>query len=92
MPLSPRKVAWIAASAGAASLTGALMQLAMERAWRAATDDDPPDDPDRGDSRLSHVLLWSASTAAVVGLAQVLARRAAHTGWRRATGRRPPRG
>jgi hypothetical protein len=91
MPLSTRKIAWIAASAGAASLTGSIVQRALEKGWRTVADEPPPDNLTARGAGLSRVLLWTAGTAAVVSVAQVLAARGALAGWKRVTGKKPPR-
>jgi hypothetical protein len=86
-----RRAGWTLVAAGSALAAGKLVQGALDRGWRAVTDDEPPDDP--ADARVpwGAALAWTAATGAAIAVARLLAQRGAAAGWRRATGRRPPR-
>jgi hypothetical protein len=77
--------------AGAASAAAApLAERAVVAAWRAITDEDPPEDPAGPDVDWGRALAWTAASAVVVALIQVAARRGAAIAWQRYTGERPP--
>ena len=77
--------------AGAASAAAApLAERAVVAAWRAFTDEDPPEDPAGPDVDWGRALAWTAASAVVVALIQVAARRGAALAWQRVTGERPP--
>jgi hypothetical protein len=77
--------------AGAASAAAApLAERALVAAWRAITDEDPPEDPAGPDVDWGRALAWTAASAVVVALVQVAARRGAALAWHHYTGERPP--
>jgi hypothetical protein len=80
----------MAVGAGAAIAAGAITKRALDAGWRAATDDDPPDDPESLTIGWKDALLWTTVSAVVIGVAQLTARRGAALGWRHVTGKRPP--
>jgi hypothetical protein len=90
MSAAPTKALWMVIGAGAAIASGAVTKRALDAGWRAATDDDPPDDPDSLKIGWRDALIWTAVSAVAVGVAQLTARRGAALGWRQVTGKRPP--
>jgi hypothetical protein len=90
MSAAPAKALWMVIGAGAAIVSGAITKRALDAGWRAATDDEPPDDPDSLKIPWKEALLWTTVSAVAVGVAQLSARRGAALGWRQVTGKRPP--
>jgi hypothetical protein len=80
---------WMAIAAGAAALAAVAVRKGLHGAWRAATDDDPPEDPASHDVPWSHALIWTAANGALVSVGQLLAKRGAEAGWHRLTGDYP---
>ena len=77
--------------AGAASAAAApLAERAVVAAWRAFTDEEPPEDPAGPRVSWGRALAWTAASAVVVAVFQVAARRGAALAWERVTGDRPP--
>ena len=55
--LNSRKTTWLLVGAGAAMVAGRLVERGLEKGWRAARHEDPPDQLKRGAS-------WPAATVA----------------------------
>jgi hypothetical protein len=85
-----KKVLWMAVMGGATTLAGVAVNRSLDRAWRLATREDPPDDPGSPSVAWRHAILWTIATGAVVGLGRLLARRGAAAGWELVTGEYPP--
>lgn len=88
--LREKKLVWAAVAAGAATLGGSAVRKGLNQAWRAATDEEPPEDPGSPDVPWRHAILWTVATGVVIGLSQLLIRRGLESGWHRLTGERPP--
>jgi hypothetical protein len=88
--VTPKKLAWMAVATGVSSLGGRAVKFGLDRAWRVAMDDDPPDDPGSPDIPWREAILWTVATGVVVGLSHLLIRRGLDYGWMRATGEYPP--
>jgi len=86
-----RRTAWLLVGAGAAMVAGQLVERGFDSGWRAWKQEDPPEQPWRGDS-WPQALAWTALSAAAVAAAQLVARRSAHLGLRQLTGKRMPAG
>lgn len=87
--LNSRKTTWLLVGAGAAMVAGRLVERGLEKGWRAARHEDPPDQLKRGDSWPA-ALAWTAISAATVAAVELVARRGAHLGLRQLAGKRPP--
>lgn len=88
--MDQKQIAWKILAAGAGMLAGALTRNLVASAWRAATDSEPPEDPQSPRTDWSTAIAWAAASGAAVGVAQLVARRSAVQGWARATGELPP--
>jgi hypothetical protein len=86
----PRRIVWLGLAAGAGALAAFAVRKGLERAWRAATDEDPPQEPASPDVPWRDAIIWTAATGALGGIGQLLARRATEAGWHRVTGEHPP--
>ena len=82
---------WALVGAGSAMIASTAVEHALDAAWRAARDDDPPRDPSMPGFSWPVALLWTVASATAVGVAQLAARRGAAAGWKQTTGRKPPR-
>lgn len=73
-------------------LAGQVVRRALDRGWKAARDDEPPQRL-AGTRRIGWktTLLWTMGTAAVVGAVELLAEESAQRGFARATGKKRPR-
>lgn len=77
---------------GVAAATGAMLltRQLLDRAWRLATGNDPPKNPEHPDVTMAEALAWAAASGVAVGVARMLATRKAANYWRRSTGELPP--
>jgi hypothetical protein len=87
--LNSRKTTWLLVGAGAAMVAGRLVERGLEKGWRAARNEDPPELGRRGDSWPA-ALAWTAISAATVAAVELAARRGAHLGLRQFSGKRLP--
>jgi Protein of unknown function (DUF4235) len=87
-----RRATWLLLGAGAAMVTGRLVEFGMEKGWRAWKHEDPPEHPWRGGENWPQALAWTALSAAAVATAELVARRSTHVGLRQLTGKRIPAG
>lgn len=85
-----RDIAWTIVAAGSAIALGAAARWALKGGWRAATGEDPPDNPAAPDVTWTQALAWAGASAAVVAVSRLAARRGATAGWERVTGSTPP--
>jgi hypothetical protein len=85
-----KKVMWLAVASGATTLAGLALNKGLDRAWRLATDEDPPEDPGSRDVEWRQAILWTVATSVVIGLGRLLARRGAAVGWEMMMGEDPP--
>jgi hypothetical protein len=88
--VEPKKIFWMTLAAGAAALGALAVRKGLERAWRVATDEDPPVDPGSHLTPWRDALIWTAATGALSGVGRLLARRGAEAGWHQLTGEYPP--
>lgn len=88
--MDPKRVAWMGLAAGAGALAAWGVRKGMQQAWRAATDEDPPEDAASPDVPWREAILWTVATGALGALGQLLARRGTETAWHRLTGEHPP--
>ena len=77
---------------GGLSTTAAvtLTRKAIERAYKAGTGEEPPDDPVAPHVPLRQALLWGAVSGVIVELVRILVERTAAAAWVRARGELPP--
>ncbi|HEX6309466.1 MAG TPA: DUF4235 domain-containing protein [Longimicrobiales bacterium] len=85
-----RDTAWTAVAASAAALGGVLVRQGLNRAWKLAMQEDPPEDPSSREVTWRNAILWTVASGVVIGLGRLLARRSAAAAWERWTERRPP--
>lgn len=85
-----RDLAWTVVAAGSALALGAAARLALKGGWRAATGEEPPENPAAPDVSWGQALVWAGASAAVVAVSRLAARRGATAGWKRVTGSSPP--
>jgi hypothetical protein len=85
-----KKVLWMAVASGATALAGSALSKGLDRAWRVATDEDPPADPGSRDVTWRKAIAWTVATSVVIGLGRLLARRGAAAGWAMVVGEDPP--
>ena len=90
--MNPRKATWLLVGAGAAMVTGRLVERGLDAGWRTMKHEDPPEKPWRSDAGWPQALAWTALSAAAVATAELVARRSAHLGLRQLTGKRVPAG
>jgi hypothetical protein len=90
METDPKRMLWLVLAAGAGALTAMAVRKGLDRAWRAATDEEPPDDPASHDVPWRYALIWAAANGALVSVGQLLAKRGAEAGWHQLTGEDPP--
>jgi hypothetical protein len=81
---------WMLIAAGSAMVAAMVIDRGLTAGWRAATSEDPPENPSSPDTSWGDALLWTAGSALAVGLGQVLARRGAAAGWEHYKGKLPP--
>lgn len=74
----------------AAVLAGIAARKGLVQAWRLATGDDPPANPEAPDTSWQEALGWAVVSGAAMGLARMLATRKAASYYRRSTGHLPP--
>jgi hypothetical protein len=84
------KMVWLAVATGATAFGAFLVRKGLQGAWRAATDEDPPLDPNSRDVPLRHAIIWTAAVGAMAGVGRLVALRGAQAGWHRITGEYPP--
>lgn len=85
-----KKHTWLLVAGGAAAVGSIAVKAGLNKAWKLAMDDDPPQDPTAWDVEWRDAIAWTVATGVVMGLAGLLARRGAAAGWHRFTGERPP--
>lgn len=85
-----KELGWMAVAAGSAAVAGSLVNKALERGWRAQTDEDPPSGNRVAREPWKKALGWAVVAAATGAAAEVAAQKGAAAGWKRATGKRPP--
>lgn len=85
-----QKAMWLAVATGTTALAGIAVNKGLDRAWRLATDEDPPEDPGARDVAWRDAILWTVATGVVISLGRLLARRGAAAGWEAFTGKEPP--
>ena len=89
--LLSRKTMWLLVGGAAAMVAGRLVERGLETGYRAALDDDPPEQPWKRGQSWPTALGWAALSAGAVAAAQLAAKRGAHLGLERITGKRTPR-
>lgn len=85
-----RRWAWRAIAAGSAALAAWAARGGARTAYRAALDEDPPDNPAEPGVGWRQALAWTAGVALAGAVMRVVARRVTASGWERATGEPPP--
>ena len=90
MSLLNEKTAWRLVAGGAAFTGAVAAHWVIKGAWKAWTEEDPPENPADPTVGWGEALAWTALAGAVAGMARMLAMRAASTSWTRATGGSPP--
>jgi hypothetical protein len=90
--MNPRKATWLLVGAGAAMVTGRLVERGLDSGWRALKHEDPPEKPWHSETSWPQALAWTALSAAAVATAELVARRSAQLGLRQLTGKRVPAG
>jgi hypothetical protein len=85
-----KQIAWKIVAAGAGMLAGSVMRNVVASAWRAATDSEPPEDPQSPRTDWGTAIAWAAATGAAVGVAELVAQRGAVQGWAQVAGELPP--
>jgi hypothetical protein len=88
--LIEKKLLWLAVASGATTVAGLAVRKGLDRAWRLATDENPPDDPGSKDVAWRDAILWTVATGVAVGLGRLFAQRGAAAGWEALTGDDPP--
>lgn len=83
-------LAWRVVATGAAVGGAAVTKKAMGTAWRAATGNEPPANPENPDTTWPEALVWALITGAAVGVVRLLVTRRAASSWRGLTGALPP--
>lgn len=75
-----QRLIWTLVTTGAAVIGGAAARSLLKVGWKAATNEDPPNNPAQAGTSWGQALLWAALTGTAVGIARVLARRGAALG------------
>ena len=74
-----------------ATLVGALIaRKTLAFAWRTATGNAPPANPEHPDVTWAEAATWAIVSGAVVGLARMVAQKKVAATWHRSTGALPP--
>jgi hypothetical protein len=87
----PENMMWAIVAAGSAMLAGAIVQKALNRGWRAVTDEDPPHVKELPIEPWRKALSFTLASAITAGLATLLSQRGAAAGWEKVTGKPPIR-
>jgi hypothetical protein len=80
---------WKVLGTGSAVLAATLAEKGLTTAWRAATGDAPPVNPEDPDTRWSEAVAWAVLSGALIGVARLLATRRAAEYYRRSSGELP---
>jgi hypothetical protein len=74
-----------------ATLVGAMLaRKSLAFAWRAATGNEPPANPEHPEVTWAEAAAWAVVSGAVVGLARMVAQKKVAATWHRSTGQLPP--
>src|SRR5438309_10549416 len=74
-----------------ATLVGAMLaRKTLALAWRAATGNEPPANPEHPEVTWPEAATWAIVSGAVVGLARMVAQKKVAATWHRSTGQLPP--
>ena len=84
------KLAWKAATAIAAVVSGLLVRKIIDAVWSKAGRGVAPNNPASPNTPWSDAIIWTFATAAGMAVARVVAERGAAAGWQKATGHLPP--
>lgn len=82
-------MAWKVLATGAAALATAVADRGIRSAWRAATGEEPPDNPNNPDVDWRPAIAWALLSGAAIGLARLAAERKAASYYRRSSGSLP---
>ena len=78
-----QRLIWTLVTAGAAVIGGAAARAVLKVGWKAATNENPPNNPAEPGTSWGQAMVWAALTGTAVGIARVLARRGAALGLRK---------
>lgn len=70
-------IGWKLTKAGATMAAGFLAERLISAAWKSATGNKPPEDPENPETKLGQAVTYAAISAAVVAVVRVFATRAA---------------
>ena len=85
----PENVLWAIVAAGSAMLAGAVVQKALNKGWRAAMHEDPPNVKELPIEPWRKAIGFTLASAITAGLATLLSQRGAAAGWEKVTGEPP---
>ena len=88
--MKPNRAIWWAVAAGAGAVGAGAVRQGLNRAWKLARDEDPPENPASWKVDWREAIVWTLATSVVIGLGRLFALRGAAAGWQRVTGRAPP--
>jgi hypothetical protein len=77
---------WKVLGSGAAVAAAALAEKGVTTAWRAATGEEPPVNPENPDTRWGEAVAWALLSGAAIGLARLVATRRAAAYYRSSSG------
>ncbi len=80
---------WRVLGTGAAVLAASAAERGITTAWRAATGEEPPTQPENPDTHWSEAVTWALLSGAAVGLARLVATRRAAEYYRHSSGSLP---
>jgi len=78
-----RENAWTAAGILTVIAGAMIGRTLLKSGWRAATGNEPPQDPDAEDTTWKQALTWAVVTGAIIGVARALSQKGASAAERR---------
>jgi hypothetical protein len=84
------KLGWKIMVFAFAITTGMAARKALDAAWRAVRQDEPPRNPAAPGTAWKEALAWAAVSGVAVAAARLVAARGAAATWKSLTGRLPP--
>ena len=85
-----KHLSWRVFSYGAGALATLLTRRVLDRAWKRAANEPPPDDPADRSIPWTRALSWAVATGIGVGVGRFVAMRGAAKVWEVATDEPPP--
>ncbi|MBK6870214.1 MAG: DUF4235 domain-containing protein [Kineosporiaceae bacterium] len=80
---------WKVLGTGAAVLAASLAEKGITTAWRAATGEEPPVNPEDPDTHWGEAISWAVLSGAAIGVARLVATRRAAAYYRESSGSLP---